>query len=279
MGSRGAPIDDAILLAVATLVDDKRSGTGSRLPSHDDLRRAIGRAGLSHLDAGAPPAPPIGKFKRVHTTLISGWTEDADATERLVDILLGVVRGHGGFRAESANYCGDEAIANVAAAYAAHGWTLTVDGQVLPRVLDSLKGRQASEALAQYAERARRGALDSPLLAGVAKDLLEATAIHVVIEKFGGPPVSHSFPVILGQAFYGLGMATDETPKEPSEHPRKRVERAAFGLACALNALRNKEGTGHGRPWPGDLKPAEARFAVESMGNIASLMLDALAQG
>lgn len=54
------------------------------------------------------------------------------------------------------------------------------------------------------------------------------------------------------------------------------MERAAYELGCALNALRNKEGTGHGRPWVGNLTPGQAKFSVESMGNIASLMLDAL---
>ncbi|MOA64670.1 hypothetical protein D3C78_1908010 [compost metagenome] len=54
------------------------------------------------------------------------------------------------------------------------------------------------------------------------------------------------------------------------------MERAAYELGCALNALRNKEGTGHGRPWISGITLMQATFSVESMGNIASLMLDAL---
>jgi Abortive infection C-terminus len=276
MGNNQTPLDDTILVAVAGLVDDKRSGTGSRMPSHDDIRRDIVRAGLEHLDAGKLSSQPIGKYKRVHGTLIAASSENPSAAVRLIEILLATVRGHGGFRPGGANYCGDETIANLAAAYAPHGWALSSDGKLLPHVLESLAGKETTANLKQYADRARRGALDDPLLAGVAKDLLEATAIHVVIEKHGITPTAHVFPVLLGQAFDALGMQIHGSSTKPGEHARARLERAAFELACSLNALRNKQGTGHGKPWLPDIRPAEARFAIESMGNIASLMLEAL---
>jgi hypothetical protein len=276
MGTNQTPLDDTILVAVAGLVDDKRSGTGSRMPSHDDIRRDIIRAGLEHLDAGKISSQPIGKYKRVHGTLIAASSENPNAAGRLIEILLATVRGHGGFRPGSANYCGDEPIANLAAAYAPHGWVLASDGNLVPRVLESLAGQETTAQLKQYADRARRGALDDPMLAGVAKDLLEATAIHVIIEKYGTLPTTHVFAALLGQAFVALGMETNASPPKPGEHARARMERAAFELACSLNALRNKQGTGHGRPWIPDIRPSEARFAIESMGDIASLMLEAL---
>ena len=52
-----------------------------------------------------------------------------------------------------------------------------------------------------------------------------------------------------------------------------KIERAFFELACAINNLRNREGTGHGRPWLPSVTEAEARIAVEGMGNIAEYLL------
>jgi hypothetical protein len=212
----------------------------------------------------------------VQRTLVDALAQQPTAGAQLCAQLLSTIRGHGGFRAESANYCGAEAIDNLTRAYAAHGWNLGADGTLSPTVLKSLGGREATAQLRRYAERARSGALDSPLLAGVAKDLLEATAIHVCIERYGAPPSTHVFPAILGMAFEGLGLASEQTPKAPGEHVRKRMERAAFELGCAISAMRNKEGTGHGRRWVSSITAAEARFAIESMGNIAALLLDTL---
>lgn len=115
------------------------------------------------------------------------------------------------------------------------------------------------------------------MLAGTAKDVLEATAAHVLVQKWGSYSASSNFPTLLGQAFTALGFATPTDPVVASESANKRVERSAYELGCALNALRNKQGTGHGRPWLNSVSTSQARFAIESMGNITSLMLDALA--
>lgn len=271
------PFDDTIIVAIAGLVDDQRNSGAARMPSHSDIEHEIRRAGLAEYDAGKQSTQPIGKFKRVHRTLVAVLDSKPEAAAKFCVQLLAAVRGHGGFRPGSANFCGSEVIENLTRAYAAHGWHLAADGSLTPTVLQSLGGREATAQLRRYAERARSGAMDSPLLAGVAKDLLEATAIHVCIERYGAPPSTHVFPAILGMAFEGLGLASEQTPKLPGEHVRKRVERAAYELGCAISAMRNKEGTGHGRPWISTITAAEARFAVESMGNIAALLLDTLA--
>jgi hypothetical protein len=175
------------------------------------------------------------------------------------------------------NYCGAEAIANLVSVFASQGWDLSPDGSLQPRLLDSLTSKALTAALRAYADRARRGSLDSPLLAGTAKDLLEATAAHVLTEKWGSYSNTSNFPTLLGQAFSALGFSTPANQVVDGEPVHKRVERSAYELGCALNALRNKQGTGHGRPWISSVTPSQARFSIESMGNIASLMLDALA--
>lgn len=267
------PLNDAILVAVARLVDD--SQTDKREPSHSDIEFQIDRAGLTSADPGRQPKP-VGKAKRVRAVLSWALSNDQRAGEILVSGLLSTVQGFGGFRPSSANYCGAEAVANLAAAFDLEGWQLGIDGSLQPKVLASLSSKEVTAALRAYAERARRGALDSPLVAGTAKDLLEATAAHVMVQRWGSYAETANFPTLLGQAFTALGLATPSEPPVAGEPIQKRVERAAYELGCALNALRNKHGTGHGRPWLSSVTTAQARFSVESMGNIAALMLDSL---
>lgn len=268
------PLTDAIVIALARLVDDAQSE--KREPTHSDIDFLINKANLSASDPGRQSSKPIGKNKRVRSVLSWALSNNVPAGEQLVAGLIATVQGNGGFRSSSSNYCGLEAISNLAAAFSAQGWELASDGSLQPKVLESLAGKALSAALRAYSDRARRGSLDSPLLAGTAKDLLEATAAHVLVEKWGSYPSTSNFPTLLGQAFTALGMATPNDLVVSGEPSCKRVERSAYELGCSLNALRNKEGTGHGRPWVSSVTQAEARFAIESMGNIASLMLSKL---
>lgn len=265
------PLTDSIAIALARLVDDAQSER--RDPSHSDIEFQINKANLSAADPGQQSSKPIGKNKRVRGVLNWALSNNVPAGEQLVAGLIATVQASGGFRPSSQNYCGTDAIANLAATFLSHGWELGTDGSLQPKVLESLSGKALTSALNSYADRARRGSLDSPLLVGTAKDLLEATAGHVLAEKWSYDKNTSNFPTLLGQAFTALNMATPSTPVAIGELATKRVERSAYELGCALNALRNKEGTGHGRPWISNVTPSEARFAIESMGNIAALML------
>ena len=144
------------------------------------------------------------------------------------------------------------------------------------QVLDTLAGVALTEALKSYVRRAAKGAEDAALLTGTGKDLLEAIAAHVVQQKFGGYSTQSNFPTLLGQAYAALGLATPQDQPQPGEGPEKRVERAMFELACSVNALRNKQGTGHGRPWLPTVSDSQARMAVETMGVIGERLLAVL---
>ena len=115
--------------------------------------------------------------------------------------------------------------------------------------------------------------MDAALVTGTGKDLLEATAAHVLQELWGGCSERANFPTLLGQAFTAVGLATSEDIPRASEAPQKRVERAMYELGLAINHLRNKEGTGHGRPWLPSISDTEARMATELMGAIAEHIL------
>lgn len=270
------PLSDSIITALARLIDDSQVET--REPSHSTIQFHIDRAKLSSYDPGQQSNKPVGKSKRIRGVLSSALTNNVSAGGILVGSIISTVQGCGGFRRASANYCGEESINNLIAAFATNGWDLGLDGSLQPQVLENLSNKALTSALRVYAERARRGALDSPLLTGTAKDFLEAVAAHVLVQKWGSYSNGANFPSLLGQAFTALGLATSATPPNSGEPAKMRVERAAYDLACSLNALRNKEGTGHGRPWLSEVTSSQARFAIESMGNIASLLLDTMEQ-
>jgi hypothetical protein len=265
-----APLSDSIIIAVARLVDDAQTET--REPSHSDLEFQIKRAQLTQGDPKAQ-GQLVGKTKRVRGTLHWALENNPQAGEVFIDSLIALLRGCGGFRPSSPNYVGEHAIADAISAFRADGYELSLDGELRPIVLDSLSGAALSDALRAYVRRAKTGAADAALLTGTGKDLLEATAAHILVERNGSYPQTN-FQGLLGQAYVALGMTTPHHPVIPGEPPQKKIERAMFDLACGVNSLRNKAGTGHGRPWLPNVSDAEAKGAVEFMGIIAEWILD-----
>jgi len=142
--------------------------------------------------------------------------------------------------------------------------------------IDTLSGVELTNALEAYVRRARRGSEDAALLVGTGKDLLEATAAHVLRQRYGSYPEQANFPTLLGQAFVALGLATPQSAAQSGEPPQRRLERSLYEAGCAVNALRNKEGTGHGRPWLPGVTDAEARAAAQLIGIVSGFLITAL---
>lgn len=265
-----APLNDVIAIAVSQLIDDAQ--VDRRDPSHSDLDFEIKKAKLSRFDPKSQ-GQTVGKAKRLRTVLSAAIEQEQFSGERLVFAIIATVRGHGGFRETSPNFVGHNAIENAKAAFDSEGYELTSEGQVRPKLLENLSSAQLTAALEAYVRRAKNGSEDAALLAGTGKDLLEATAAHVIMRKFGSYPAHSNFPTLLGQAFLALGLATPQSPVISGELAQKKIDRALYDLACGVNALRNKEGTGHGRPWTASVTAFEAKTAIESMGLIAERLL------
>lgn len=263
-------ISEAVLAAMSRLVDDGQSQV-KREPTHSTIEFHVARAGLS---AGDPAkSGPVGKAKRVRGVLSWGMENAPEATSQFAEALVGVIRGSGGFRLDSPNYVGRDAITDAIETFRTEGYELTLTGELRPLLLDSLSGRALTDALVAYVRRARAGSLDAALVTGTGKDLLEATAKHVLTTKFGVEPNISNFPTLLAQAFMALGLCID---KSCAQGPQSRLDAALYELACSVNSLRNAQGTGHGRPFPPTVSDDEARVAVESMGTIADRMLSSL---
>jgi hypothetical protein len=267
-----APLTDAVIAALSRLVDDAQASTGTRQPSHSEIEDQFRRSSLMHADPNQS-GKPIGKAKRVRGVLHWAIENDIEKGERLVYLLVALVRGVGGFREASSNFVGHDAIRDLREAFASEGFTLSETGELLPVILDTLSGTELTEALKAYVRRARKGALDAALITGTGKDLVEATAAHVLVQRFGNYSHHDNFPTLLGQAFVAVGLCA---VRKQNLSAQEQMDLALYDLACAVNRLRNKQGTGHGRPFDPTVTPAEARAAVQSMGLVAARLLDAL---
>lgn len=51
------------------------------------------------------------------------------------------------------------------------------------------------------------------------------------------------------------------------------MERSISELACSVNALRNKDGTGHGRTFLLNIIKEEAKFCIECIGIVSEYLL------
>ena len=265
-----APLNDEIAIAISKMVDD--SQVNNREPTHSQIEDQFKRVNLINIDP-KHNGRTVGKAKRVREVLIWAIDNNIEAGEKLVWHLLSLVKGLGGFRKSSTNYVSEETINNLIVCFKCEGYTFSSDGTLSAVVLESLSGIEAVAALKSYANRARRGIEDAALLTGTSKDLMEAVAKHVIHIKRGVYPKQSNFPTLMGQAFMELGLATSFTTKQANEPIQCRVERAIFELACSINSFRNKEGTGHGRPFLPNIKQDEGILAIESIGVISEFLL------
>lgn len=270
-----APLNDSIAFALARLVDDAQKDR--RDPSHSDIGFCIAQWKLIQGDPNAQ-GQTVGKAKRVRSVLTWAIEHSFENGRGFVDQVVSLVRSCGGFRAGSPNHVGDEAITSLREAIASEGFVLTSDGELRPAALDSLSGTELSEALGAYVRRAQKGAEDAALLVGTGKDLLEAISAHVLCECWGQNPDQANFPTLLGQAFVALDLKTPADTSVNGEPPQHRLQRALYDAACAVNTLRNKQGTGHGRPWLPSVNPEEARHATQVVGVVGELLLRTLKQ-
>lgn len=271
------PISDTIVASIAQLIDDSKSNGQYRDPTHSDLDFYVLQAGLVAFDPKGQ-GQVVGKAKRLRAILHEALEKNLPGGPTLIASILSKVKACGGFRPSSPNFVGAEAVANAQAAFDSEGYTLAADGSIGPKVLDSLRGAELTAALRAYAKRAQKGSQDAALLAGTDKDLLEATAAHALMTINGSYPSGANFNTLLGMAFMAMGLTVPEMPEQPGESPIKAMERGMFASAIGVNRLRNKQGTGHGRPFLPALTEDEAKAAVEIMGCVASYVLAKLAE-
>jgi len=250
-----------------------------RGPSHDELSRLFRRFGVEGADPLKRfPGEQIGKMKRVREVLSVAIDTNAPAAEQLVKGIVGSIKARGGFRSTSNEYAGEDVIQAARDAFHAQGYDLDPAGDLRPLLLDDLSGVAATEALAAYVRRAHAGSDDAALVLGTGKDLLEATARHVLVTKTGAYPSEGNFPATLYQTFDRLQLAppSQEAMQSLDKDARAAMQQALWLLAYAVNRFRNEVGIGHGRPRPATVSEEEARLSIQAMALVSQLLLDSL---
>jgi hypothetical protein len=118
------PLTDSIIIAVAQIVDDSKSGGDYRAPSHSDIDFHVQGNGLAIADPKAA-GQSVGKAKRVRSILYWAIDNNVAAGAKFVEELLARIKGNGGFREQSPNFVGSEAIQNAIAAFDGEGFSLS----------------------------------------------------------------------------------------------------------------------------------------------------------
>jgi hypothetical protein len=268
MAQKVPKLTPAIGYAATALVDQ------SRPPAHDQLTRLFRRTGL----AAGDPGSGEGKVKRTRAVVDYALAKDRSAGARMVLGLIELVRAGGGFRRQSNTYIGDPVYINLRDAFRERNFELDPDGQLRPRLLESVPSAEQDEVLATYVRRIREGATDAPLVTGSGKDLLEATA-NRVLERNGESYAGKDFPGTLFHAFRSAGLPPPSgklvktAQAEFDSDPRAAMKQALYLLGCEVNRLRNQEGTGHGRAFLPSVTDREARLAAQAMALISELLL------
>lgn len=266
----------------SVLGDFFESGAG---PSHNELDIAFSATGLTDLD----PAPggatsrglPLGKTKRIRQALTAAGDSAPDRGMRFALHIVALLRSDGMLRPPLDSF-ETARVDRLRDALARLGMTLHADGGVSAIVIDNLAGTALTEALQAHVGRLNANPDDPALLIGSGKDLDEAAARHVLIEKMGSYETrgrGASFPVTLAGAFTANGMSIAPVVKLDDD-PHRAVQQALFLLGVEVNRLRNEVGTGHGRPTPSSRTAmptaAEARLIARATALVAGALLDAL---
>lgn len=223
------PLSDAIITVMARLVDDGKEEV-KRQPTHSELEAEFRRSRVLDGDPNQGGGRPVGKAKRVRGVLSWALENDHSRGERLVYLLAAMIRAKGGFRPTSPNFVGQEAVRDARDVFREEGYDLGSDGSLVPLLLDGLSGSELTSALRTYVHRAKRGANDAALVTGTGKDLVEATAKHVLAARFGDGGRQTNFRTLLGQAIIAVDLAFEWTEGNPAH---RRVEAALFELACS----------------------------------------------
>jgi hypothetical protein len=268
-------LNDEVVSAVSKLLDH---GKG---PRHDELSKMFRKAELLSYDP-YDAKTPIGKAERCRKVLSQALDRNPVAGAQLVTLIIGAFKAAGAFRPSSDKYAGDDLVNSVRAAFRSSGYELDPEGSLRPLLLENQDIKFITSALHAYVRRAQHGDGDAALVAGTGKDLLEATARHVLVERTGNYPTHGNFQTTLFQAFALLNLGTPEmeSVQKLSSDPIKAMEQSLCLLGMAINKLRNADRSGQHtdseRAFLPNLTDKQARLATQAMGLISEFLLNQL---
>lgn len=109
---------------------------------------------------------------------------------------------------------------------------------------------------------------------GTAKDLLKAVAKFALEETGIEVPASMKFDALWHISRERLGMLPDRVDKSlPGHEAIREIHQSSWSIARNVNALRNLQGTGHGRTLLTGVSEDLAMLVVREAGSVADYML------
>ncbi|MCV7060285.1 abortive infection family protein [Mycolicibacterium vaccae] len=161
------------------------------------------------------------------------------------------------------------------AAFRKQGWSLSASGDLAEVSINLDTGGRP--ALNEQLSRLQQANDDPALALGSAKDLLEAVAKFVLAELDWPVQQNADF----GQLWYFARERLNILPQAvagdtPGAKHIKSVLQSAWTIAEQVNALRNLQGTGHGRTLPTGVTTELARLVVKEACSVAEFTLTSL---
>lgn len=259
------------IAAVLSRLYDRRYDS----PSHQELDEVFAAAGCTdHDPKRLLPNDNVGKGRRVRSVVSAVAQGGSGDATRLVEGLLARLRAFGAFAANSEHYAGDDLVQDAIRAFRGNGWNLDRSGRLAPMVIGDLPFSQQRPALNLLIERAQHAADDASLLLGTAKELLESTSRYVLELTGMQARDSADFEELLYLARERLTLLPQQAPPGSTGESLREVYDGLWKVARHINALRNAEGTGHGRSRLPTADERAARSMVRASAVLASLMLE-----
>lgn len=248
---------------------------GGSGPSHSALTSAFLSAGLGDVapassDPKSMPGP--NKEQRVQRTILAA-VRKPQCARPLVDGLLSTLRTRGAVVEGTPQF--DKANTEVLRRALTHqGWSLTSDGHMTPiGAIDLETGGR--EALDDQIRRLRQNTDDPALLLGTAKELLESVAKFVLQElQVPTPSKNPGFGELWHLTRERLGILPKQVAGDvDGSKAIKAILDSAWKIVDQVNALRNLQGTGHGRTLPAGVTAEQALLVVREACSIAEFTL------
>ena len=242
-------------------------------PSHGGLDTIFGKLAINSPETDRQGSS-INKVKRLRRAFDQADAHGEQAVVNLVKEIIEEMRFKGVF--SSTDEQTQELVSALRASLAQAGARLTDEGRLEPLTLGPAIEAGGRETVDRLQSRLRDPLLDPGAILGTSKDLLEATAKHLLKEH--SPEVrAGDMPGVVGQAMRAAGLSTipgeiDSTNDKAVAALRQQVIKTAE----AVTSTRNTGGDGHGHLEPTDVSPELANYIRHlTLAAVAYLLAEA----
>jgi len=242
-------------------------------PSHSGLDTIFGKLAIDSPETD-PQGRNINKVKRLRAAFDKADARGEETTISLVKEIVEEMRFKGVFA--STDEQTREMIGALRVSLERAGGRLTDHGRLEPLTLGPAIEAGGRQTVDRLQSRLRDPSLDPGAILGTSKDLLEATAKHLLKEYSPDTPAG-DMPGVVGQAMRAAGLSS--IPREIDSTNAKAVavlRQQVLRTADAVTSTRNTAGDGHGHLEPTDVSPELADYIrYLTLAHVAYLLSEA----